>query len=152
VIAFFDTEFVQSPLQLASIAVVRDDGEELYLVAPKPRIPTSNWYFRRKVWKHIKDEPKHPLPWIAAEVRRILRGVTLLVSRDGGSDQKIIEQLVPGHGIPFLDLQREWIDLGKPKLPPRPSRHHALDDARYHRDIFDCLFNYPPVPALAAVA
>lgn len=139
-IAFFDTEYVEKPLQLASIAIIRDDGEELYRVATEPVCPDENWYFKRKVWKHIKHEPQYTIEWISAEVTRILRPVSLLVTRSGEHDRKLIEMLVPNRKYQILDLQDAWEELGRPQLPPRPPRHHALEDAQYHRRLYDILF------------
>lgn len=139
-IAFFDTEYVEKPLQLASIGITRDDGEELYRVAEKPIIPAENWYFKKNVWKHIKDETQYPIEWIAAEVQRILDPVSLLVTRNGRHDRRLMMLLLPDRTIPILDLEDAWVELGRPKLPPRPPRHHALEDARYHRQLYEIMF------------
>jgi hypothetical protein len=141
VIAFFDLEFIQTPLQLASIGIIRADEATLYRVSADYTVPPSQWYFKRKVEKHLKGHPRHPLTWIVAEVERFLRPVSLLVVREGGSDEKLLRQLLPALSIPVLDLNKSWRDRGEPKLPEKPKGHHALRDAEYHRTMFHFLFH-----------
>jgi len=40
---------------------------------------------------------------------------------------------------PVFDLQSYWRDMGEPPLPPRTGGHHALQDARWHKTLYETL-------------
>lgn len=145
VIAYFDTEFDDKfrPLSLASIGVVRADGETFYRASeefvPDPR----NWWFMRNVWKTLKHEPKTPVSVIAAELQEFLAGVETLAVRTGGNhcDENLVRNLGCLH--PILDIEILWHQVGRPSLPKKTKTHNALADAFYYREIHQFIALHP---------
>jgi 3' exoribonuclease, RNase T-like len=148
--AWFDTEFAQIPgkgTQLVSIGIVREDGQEFHGVRD---IDTSEagWWFRKHVWRGIKDDPKMSEVDLAAAVYDALWGVTEVATREGGDDFDLLEDLI-GPLTRKIDINKLWESVGQPKLPKlnRKRVHHALEDAKFYRHLHELLGNYEqPTP------
>jgi hypothetical protein len=142
--AYYDTEFIQrrkGRSVLASIAIVRDDGQELYMVSDEcaPCIGGNDWWFKKNVWKYIKDHAKAPLTHISEAVQEFLIPCSQIVTRSGQTDLELLEKLVGPIWFAHLDVQPIWESVGRPALPAREDKHIALGDARFHRSIFHTL-------------
>lgn len=131
--AFYDTEYAQhrGPPYLASIGIVRDDGRELYLVSAECKRRKGGSWFRKNVWPLIENAPKHSLESISERVSEFLIPVYQIVTKNGDTDRRLLEQLIG-------PLWFEHYDLGGKKRSDLQSeiKHHALADARYHRQLF----------------
>ncbi len=142
--AYFDTEFIQwfsTPLTLASIGIVRDDGRELYRVANHgiSRSKTGPW-FRKNIWPQLENEPKFSPAEISDAVAEFLIPVSELVTRGGDSDWKLLDQLVGPAWFTRTDIDHIWNGRKCPRLPIRKHKaHHALIDARWYRTLYDHL-------------
>lgn len=151
--AFYDTEHGQffSPLVLASIGIVREDGRELYMVSAECKRRAGGPWFVKNIWPTIEHAPKHSLAAISEAVSEFLIPVSQIVTRDGGNDRKLLEQLVGPLWFQHIDLQGNWNNKrpqDRPKLE-RVNKHHALADAKYHRELFYMLkgTHYPRLAA-----
>jgi len=142
-IAHFDTEFQDNPLALASIGVIRQDGETFYRVSEEFQPDPRNWWFMRNVWKKIKHEPKTPTAIIAQELQVFLDGVQIMAVRGGGHhcDEKLLRMLGCEH--PILDIEVLWREAGKPALPKFTKAHSALEDAKLYREIHNFIATVP---------
>jgi hypothetical protein len=140
-IAFFDTEFSQGykPPKFAefvSIGIVREDDRSIYRVSADFKPRKMHPWFKRNCWKPILEhEQKTPLTVIQQEVAEFLDGVELLVTRNAEVDTRLMRSLV-GKIPPVFDIEKHWVNVGCPRLPKRQGRHHALDDAYWHRTLY----------------
>lgn len=139
--AYFDIEHLPfGETVLVSVGIVRDDGETLHLVSDgfDPEDIDHGWFFKRKIWRSIKDEPRQPLSDIARQVGEFVADAELIVTREGGRDRKHLEALIGP--FPYADINRIWEDKGRPELPKRDRRpHNALADARWHQQLYQNL-------------
>lgn len=137
--AYFDTEHVKiysTPLTLASIGIIRDDGESLYMVSADFKRSKAGSWFKKNVWPHLEPEDKFPFDEIARTVQLFLTPVTQMVTRNGDNDFQLLKNMLGW--LPFMpvDIEKIWRGLGEPPLQKHQGRHHALDDAIYHRELF----------------
>lgn len=142
--AFYDTEFGQhnkeSTLIFASIGIVREDGRELYMISSECNGNRGGSWFRRNIWPTLKDQPiKHTIAEIALAVQEFLIPVNEVVTRSGHTDKIILENLVGPLWFNHLDVDPIWQRRGRPRLPPRENKHHALADAKFYRIICETL-------------
>lgn len=147
---FFDTEhddFLGRPLQLASIGLLREDGQKLYMVSEELRRKSVGPWFRRHVWPTLQDEDKHPLDFISFAVQCFISDATELVTRGGRKDFDLLERMVGPAWFRQTDLERLWVDLDKPPQPKRQGPHHAMADAHFHQHLFHHLQQFALVPA-----
>ncbi len=148
---FFDTEFYEDGkvIDLLSIGLVREDGDELYLVSSDfdvPRARTSIWLVDN-VLPHIPDDfPRHPRSHIAELIVNWLWDVPKPEFWAYYADYDWIA-LCQLYGR-MIDLPKGWpmycrdlkqradeLDL---TLPPHSGvEHHALADARWVKQAFD---------------
>lgn len=138
--AYFDTEFAHISMKrvsLVSIAIIRDDGQRLYLVSNEFKYRPEDWWFKKNVLKVLEDT-RHPLSHIEERVQLFLIPVCEVVTREGGHDFKILEQLVGPSWFQNTDINKLWELRGKPELPKRPKkqRHHALVDAEFYKSLY----------------
>ena len=139
--AFFDTEQIEwfsTPLTLASIAIIREDGRELYLVAEHgiARGKTGPW-FKKNVWPQLENEPKVALAEISERVSEFLVPVNELITRGGANDWKLLDKMIGPSWFYQTDIDKIWNVRGRPKLPDRAVKaHHALIDARWYRTLY----------------
>ncbi len=141
--AFFDTEYFtrgrKSGLKttFAAIAVVRDDGQELIRVSKDFDPEAAGWFFKYKVWKRMGGLPRSSVADIAEQVREFLSGVTMLVTREGGLDRRVLEELIGPWTRAYCDIEKVWQGFGCPPLPDRGKKnHHPLEDARWHKTMY----------------
>lgn len=148
--AFFDTEYIEihsTPLTLVSIGIVREDGEQLYMVASGWRKRTGGSWFKKNVWPHVAEDYKHTFDEIAMAVQVILQPVREIAVRQGKNDFVLLERLAGQLPMRKIDLEKVWVRVGKPQVPKRGDRHHALDDAFYHREMFEQLCRHVDLPS-----
>jgi len=142
--AFFDVEFIQGTTKgdkrrdFYSVGIVREDGQELHRISSEADLSRAGWWFKANVLKQCKHEPTHSLLSIRLAIQEILSDVTTLYTRDGGHDADVLRQVVD-EVPPVFDLQSYWRDMGEPPLPPRTGGHHALQDARWHKTLYETL-------------
>ncbi len=147
--AYFDTEhvmFKSTPLTLASIGIVREDGAELYMVSGDFKRSVAGPWFKRNVWPGIAEYEKHSQAEIANAVSEFLSPVDEIVTCSGLNDFKILAELVGEFWFSTFDLHDAWraehttVVDGKKFTPPMPKqtrkKHHALEDARWHRTLY----------------
>lgn len=145
---FYDTEFIEDgvTIDLISIGVVDAQGREFYAVSTEFDPQRAGPWVREHVL------PKLPSPsdsaWRSRERIRIDLLEYFGTPRDGielwawlaAYDHVALAQLwgampaMPRQLPRFTkDLRQRWEDVGKPKLPAKPSdAHDALADARYN--------------------
>lgn len=156
---FLDTEFHEDgvTIDLISIALVAEDGRELYLVSDEfdydrayandwirenvlPHLPEpkfKSWYSREAIREQILDfiGPEKPEFWAYfADYDWVV-----LCQLFG----KMID-LPSGWPMYCLDLKQEMQRIGitKAHLPPQPENtHDALEDARWVKEAFTELLN-----------
>lgn len=150
--AFFDTEHIEwysTPLTLASIGIVREDGRELYLVAEhgisKSR---SGPWFRKNIWPQLENEPKVSLAEVSDRVGEFLLPVEELITRGGRSDWKLLKDLIGQPWFLTTDIDDIWQVRRRPRLPIQTHKaHHALIDAKWYRKLY---FHLHPYWSIAA--
>lgn len=156
---FYDTEFYEDGKQihLISFGIVAEDGREFYQENGDfdwKIVPSDHW-LQKNVRPHLdpylygmrKDH-------MAEHIESFLTGKGRYNNELWGYyadyDHVVLAQLfgrmvdMP-EGIPFytLDLKQEAVRLGSPKLPEQASsEHHALNDARWNRDVYKFLQEY----------
>lgn len=138
--AYFDTEFAHTgrkQVSFVSIAIIRDDGQKLYLVSNEFEYRPEDWWFRKNVLKSLEPE-RFSLSTISEEVQAFLVPVREVVTREGGQDFRLLEQLVGPSWFQNTDINALWELRGRPTLPKRPKnrRHHALVDAEFYKSLY----------------
>lgn len=178
---FIDTEFVnrgaENPIDLISIGMVREDGEEFYGInveAPLGVMYANRW-IRENLWptlplaasNGIVDwDHEHP---DVQHVRRhdnlredvyqfiVGEGPAELWGSYSGFDYTVLSQLFGTFnehrdGVPMFinDVQQALLYARREGLLPRSrmprqdgTAHHALDDARWVRDVYQWLYMSP---------
>lgn len=170
---FYDCEFVERgrdlPIQLVSIGMVRDDGEELYRINQEclsnvfrhpwlsinvvPQLPIRA--DSSMIFEWDKDHPEYPhvmaLDQIAADIYEFIAGPGLynvkLWAEFGAYDHVVLCQLFGSMGelptgIPMFTHELQQLAELHPTiaLPPAPTpTHHAMFDARWTRDAYNRL-------------
>lgn len=164
---FYDTEMVERgrdiPIQLVSIGMVREDGQELYLineeclsnVARHPWLSVNVWpYLPARaddggIFEWDKDHEDYDrvmaLDRLAERVREFITEVEdpELWAWYSAYDHVVLAQLfgtmaeLPS-GIPMFthELVQVWESLDRPQLPLQEGEHHALNDARWAKDAY----------------
>lgn len=147
----YDCEFIEDGrrIDLISIGVVCDDGREFYAISTEFDEREAGEFVR----KHVLDKLPSPSDkaWMsrAAITQRLEEffnageGPVELWAWMAAYDHVALCGLwgaMPAlpHNIPRFtrDIRQEWERVGKPTQPPRPENlHHALEDARWARDI-----------------
>jgi hypothetical protein len=138
--AYFDTEYARiskKKISLASIGIIRDDGQQLYFISASSTYNPEDWWFKKNVRRHLKG-PRHSLREIASAVQEFLIPVHELVTRDGIHDYALLQDLTGPFWFKPTDIQDLWRSRGKPQLPKRPKkhRHHALEDAEFYKSLY----------------
>jgi hypothetical protein len=152
---FLDTEFVDDgrTIDLISIGIVAEDGREYYAQSIWVDLKkASPWVLENvvphlieddNVWKNRKTIKQDILIFMDIEKY----GKPELWGYYSAYDHVVFCQLFgtmmdlpEGYPRYTRDL-KQWCDqLGNPRLPsPESGRHHALDDARWNRDIWQIL-------------
>lgn len=152
---FYDTEFLERgpdfPLELISLGVVAEDGRELHLVNTDFDPSRANAFVREHVLPSLPlagDPAWRRRAEISEELRRFVGPEppewwgycaaydhVLLCQLFGDMDG-----LPPGWPFFTYELAQLAGELGRPTLPPNEGRsHHALDDARWIRAVWELL-------------
>jgi hypothetical protein len=146
---FLDCEFLEGPpLELISLGLVCADGREYYAVSADVDLRRANAWVKAHVLPHL---PVRGPRWrTRAQIRDDLLGFFSearhpeLWSYYGSYDFVLFAQLfgrmtdIPDHVPRYgMDLKQLSVEVGSPRHPPHPDlAHDALEDARYHRDLF----------------
>jgi hypothetical protein len=162
---FLDTEFIESgpfaPIQLVSIGIVSELGNEFYAVSSQFDAISANDWVRVNVLPHLGIAGT-PLSEIRSKVLEFIEE-NALHNSDGTKSRfdsgpefwgyyadydwvvfcqifGAMIDLPKGWPLYCRDL-KQWCDaLGNPKLPDQIStEHNALNDARWNRRIYDFL-------------
>jgi hypothetical protein len=134
---FLDTEFGDFRGELISLALVGDDGRELYLVSH--RLPPMNLWVRNNVIPVIFAEGTSPVSWrvdlFGEQIAHFIRGDILpVIVADWPDDIRYFcECLIRGPGqmvdTPDLRFDIKRVDAYPTDLPGAV-QHNALWDAR----------------------
>lgn len=179
---FYDCEFVERgrdlPIQLVSIGLIRDNGDELYRINPEclSNVSKHPWLsVNVGPYLPIKASPgilawdeEHPeyqyvsmsLDGLIDDVRAFLQATPSLElwAYYGAYDHVVLCQLfgsmaeLPA-GIPMFthDVQQLIEMFPQTPLPAEPWKiHHAMDDARWTRDAFNAIKEPWKVEAVGA--
>ncbi|MDY2979610.1 MAG: polyadenylate-specific 3'-exoribonuclease AS [Lawsonella sp.] len=151
---FYDCEFIEDgrTIDLLSLGMVTETGEELYLVSTEcdtsranpwvqrnvlPKLPNpsdSAWCDRRTMreritafWKHHDDgHPMELWAWVAAYDHVVLCQLW--------GDMAALPRGVPRF---TYELKQYWMHAGQPGIPGKPvGAHNALIDARWDLERF----------------
>lgn len=152
---YLDTEFIDdgSALDLVSIAVVDDTGREYYAVSREFDAAKASDWCRAHVLSRL--EPRTDRVWrdrrtIADELRAFVDAADhpIFWVWNGAHDWVVLTHLFgrpedrPDGWPPYARELRQWSDaLGNPKHPTLDAAlaHHALEDARWTRQVHDAL-------------
>lgn len=146
---FFDTEFIEDgrTIDLISIGLVREDGDELYLISNEFDESRACPWVRENVLSHLPktiDVPRHSRAEIARQVRLFVCDIKPeFWAYYADYDWVVLCQLfgrmidLPSGWPKYCrDLKQLADDLGI-KLPKQiEDEHHALADARWVRDSY----------------
>jgi hypothetical protein len=155
---FIDTEFNEDgqTIKLLSIAIVAEDGRELYLVNDEARIEDCNEWVQANVWPYLFSGLDADRDYLGRT------GIRLRIEDFIGSDPDpefwgyfadydwvvfcwlwgAMVQLPKNFPRYCMDLKQEAKRLGvKPKdlVPPPTNAHNALADARWNAELFAAL-------------
>ena len=155
---FIDAEFLEDgphrPIDLISIALVSESGNELYLINSDFNWPAcpSKWLVDN-VFPHLNDTPGLFKPysemadviskWIAREVNGALHFWGYYCAYDWVVFCQIFGRMIdlPEQFPKYcMDLKQAGIMLGNPELPKQAeSEHNALHDARWNKKVWKFL-------------
>lgn len=145
---FFDTEFVDdgSAIDLISIGMVREDGEELYLENSEAELHKASFWVYANVLPKLTGFP----------VRKTRKQIALEVLRFVGEKPEFWAYFASYDWIALCQLYGRMIDVpvGWPhycrdlkqlldeqvpyvKYSSPDDEHHALSDARWVRDVYN---------------
>lgn len=153
---FIDTEFIEDgrTIQLLSIGIVAEDGRELYLETQdahdyKAFGTCQHQWVKENVIPHLgktdfgctRDDLKANIMLFCDPD---LNGKPEFWGYYADYDWVVFAQvfgtmmdLPKGFPMFCMDLKQWAVMLGDPKLPPQSStEHHALEDARWNRDVY----------------
>jgi hypothetical protein len=155
---WFDCEFDEngSTIELITIGIVAEDRRELYLASTEFDPQKCDSWVQEHVLPFIPSvfDTRSMLRYdIAREILKFFEGdpAPEIWSYFGDYDWVCFAQLfgkmihLPEHLPRFcMDLKQLRIEKGNPRLPPHLGRQHvAIDDARWHRDIYYALAPLP---------
>jgi hypothetical protein len=160
---FIDTEYFDdcSTVELVAIGVVAEDGREFFAVSADFDDEKPSPWLRANVLPLLP--PRTDSAWMGrVEIRDRLRAFVgtdaefwsvcaewdwyLLVRLFGG-----LNDLPPSWPMTCWDLWQRALHLGNPPLPKHTGReHHALEDARWHKQVYEALAEAERVSPKAA--
>ena len=168
---FLDTEFMEDckTVDLLSLALVYEDGRELYLENESADFSKANDWVKANVipqlWRasrrklgnaFIRDGGKGGLfkrDELASEVQRFIgadekpRFWGYYADYDWVAFCQLFGKMIDlPKGFPMycLDLKQLAFHLGNPELPKQTTEHHALLDARWNKEAFEFLKQRSP--------
>ena len=148
---YIDTEFIESgasrPIDLLSVAIVCEDGRELYLEDKDAITVNANDWVRENVLPHLQG-PRVSRTEIAHRIRQFVGiGTPEFWGYYADYDWVVFAQifgtmmdLPKGWPMYCRDIKQLADSLGNPELPKQNSaEHHALNDAHWNRIAHDFL-------------
>ena len=148
---YIDTEFIESgasrPIDLLSVAIVCEDGRELYLEDKDAATANANDWVRENVLPHLQG-PRVSRTEIAYRIRHFVGiGKPEFWGYYADYDWVVFAQifgtmmdLPKGWPMYCRDIKQLADSLGNPELPKQTSaEHHALNDAHWNRIAHDFL-------------
>lgn len=143
---WFDTEFIDDgkTIDLISIGLVREDGQELYLESSECDLSRASDWVNANVLPHLHGGPRHSRSHIAKIVRDFAGDSPEFWAYFADYDWVALCQLygtmmqLPEAWPKFcLDLKQTAYLAGDPSLQrPEGGDHDALADARWNRRIW----------------
>lgn len=155
---FFDTEFYENgrTIELISIGLVREDGEEWYVETPRAmELATADPWLKENVLPHLRGRSA-----VAARAT-IARDILSFSGLPRGEkpefwayyadyDWVVLCQLYgrmidlpKGYPMFCRDIKQWCVELGNPKLPDQPEgEHDALADARWNKSAWEFLRDF----------
>lgn len=152
---WYDTEFIEDgkTIDLISIAVVAEDGRELYMESADCDLTKASAWVQQNVMPYLTG-PTYSRKVIADALRDFCSqdryGEAELWGYYADYDHVALCQLFgtmtglpPGWPMYTLDI-RQWADaLGSPRLPQqKEGAHQALADARWHKEMWEFLADF----------
>lgn len=145
---WFDTEFIDDgkTIDLISIGMVREDGAELYMESAECDISRASDWVKRHVCPHLSGQ--------IFDRKKMADNIIAFAGQSpefwgwyADYDWVALCQLYGSmmslpNGWPLFcrDVQQLLPDDGTPRISyPRGRRHHALDDARYEKALYDAI-------------
>jgi hypothetical protein len=155
ILYWFDTEFMENgdTIELLSIGVVCEDGREYYAESSDANWAHANPWVRENVLPWLGN------PTVQRDRAEIAADLMDFVDEGGGNPQFwayycaydwVVLCWLYGamvdlpHGWPMhcMDVQQLYVELGSPpegKPKQVGIEHHALEDARWTREAYECL-------------
>lgn len=144
---YLDTEFNEddtSLIELISIALVSDDGQDYYAHVDTYSPSNCNDWVKKHVLPKVKDEPRKSSALVRNEIIALVGDGPEFWGYYCGYDWVLFCKLfgtmvkLPDHFPKFcMDVRQRMKDLGvtRSELPDQlGNAHHALEDARWIRD------------------
>lgn len=181
---FYDCEFVERgrdlPLQIVSIGMIRDNGDELYRINPESlsNVCKHPWlsvnvgpYLPIKASPGILDwDDEHPeCQYVSKSLDGLIHDVLTFIQETpdvelwayyGDFDHVVLAQLFGSMneqpaGVPHRtnDVQ-QLVEMSSRtfSLPPQAWKiHHAMDEARWARDAYNAIMGEDPRQAISAI-
>lgn len=157
---FFDTEFIEDgkTIDLISIGLVREDGEELYLENIECDLSRANEFVREQVIPHIgRGDPAVTREYIRDAILRFAGDDPEFWAWFGSYDWVVLCQLFGR----MVDLPRHWPmrvrelaqyseHTGCTSLPAQTgTKHNALEDAKWVKEAWEHIRNKVADQAIA---
>ena len=153
---FFDTEFMEDGkkefLQLISIGMVREDGEEYYACNIEADLDQANDWVKENVITKLPEKPD--------DVWKTKKQMAEEILEFCGDDPEFFAyfcsydwvlfcwifgamvDLPKGYPMFCMDLKQLAVEKGDPQLPPDPEdEHDALVDARWTKEAYEFLMS-----------
>lgn len=157
---FLDCEFMEDgkTIDLLSLALVREDGRDLYLVNNEADHAKANPWVRENVLPQLLDHMANPVePGVRVECRH--HSMKDYIFKFIGDTKPVfwgyyaaydwvafcqlfgaMVDLLKGYPMFCRDIIQECKRLGNPKLPEQgKGEHHALLDARWNKQAYEFL-------------
>jgi hypothetical protein len=152
---WFDTEFIEDgrTIDLMSIGIVRDDGEEYYAESAECDLSRASEWVKENVVPHLRGGAwLKPRKQIAGEIVRFVGPKPEFWAYYSSYDWVTLCQLYgtmmdlpEGWPKMCMDIKQEANRLGlrTQDLPVKPTNaHDAIADARWNREAWDLLREY----------
>ena len=155
---FLDTEFIEDghTIELLSIAVVSEDGQEFYAENLDADLTRANEWVKANVIPHL-DLDRHGIHlheigealryWVGATETHLPEFWAYYGDYDWVVTCQLFGRMIdlPPHWPMFcMDVKQLCVSLGDPPLPPQSTtEHHALADARWTLEAYRFLTGDP---------
>lgn len=135
----FDTEFIENgkTIDLISIGMVREDGEELYYESCEANLPLASDWVRQNVFPHLNMKTSVRRDYIAEQIHDFVGETPQFWAWYAAYDWVALCQLYgrmldlpTGWPMYCLDLKQHCV-MHNIDLKQNDSNHNALNDARW---------------------